>query len=66
MKPSEWVDNFNGIRIPDIGSCVSFEHLLSEVLRKKVSMGIILEDQETEERQLAERLEYKPSKGGCC
>ncbi len=65
---NEWFDTFNGIRIPETGSCVSFEHLLNEVLKKKLSMGIDLMDKETEERSLWERLEYhgRAGKKGCC
>jgi hypothetical protein len=51
-----WYDVFNGIRIPSTGICASFEELVSEVIRKKLSMGIKVSSQQKEEVSLVNRL----------
>ena len=66
---TQWVDTFNGIRIPASGFCVSFEHLLSEVIRIKRSRGIAVFAEEIEKRELRERLKQAnrgPSECGAC
>jgi hypothetical protein len=65
-----WYDMFNGLRTPEIGVCASFEELVSEVIKKKVSMGIKIGSQKEEERDLigrlydSERISHKKSR--CC
>ena len=51
-----WYDLFNGIRIPDAGFCSSFEELVSEVLKKKISMGIRIGTQSEEEIGIKDRM----------
>lgn len=54
--PSGWVDEFNGIRTPLVGSATSLDELLDLVCEMKESRGIKLQTLAIERASLTKRL----------